>query len=281
MAKPYLIIFFLLSTLFGISQNDSLTSEWIVKGGLKDQAKLWSSPLRIKPKHLAVIVPLISLTGTALYFDESIYSSINKFNTKNVWAVNISSMLTYAGDGYMAIGISSTFYVLGHLTKNEKTLQTGALCYQAFIHSGIITGIGKVAFSRKRPVGEYGADWQPDGESIWHFFPGFLKSFQGEPQSNYSSFPSGHTSAAWSIATVVAKQYHETIWVPIVAYSLATAAGVTRMILNKHWTSDVIVGAAIGYGVGHFLFKNRNNTKWVLFPTASSKNVNLTGIYSF
>lgn len=275
----YLFIFIFQTSLFG--QNDTIQKEWILKGGGKDHAKLWSAPIRIRAKHLPVLLPLGAAVGAALYFDETIYTKINKFSSSHPSSISISQAFTYAGDGFTDIGIATSFYLAGHIIKNEKALQTGMLCYQAMIHTSIICNVSKMAFSRKRPVAGYGVDWQPDGVSAWYFFPAYLKSFKGEPQSNYASFPSGHTSTAWCIATVIAKQYKNTIWVPILSYSIATGVGISRMILNKHWSSDVLVGAALGYGVGHFLYKNRNNTSWVLLPTVAKKNVGLTGIYTF
>lgn len=64
------------------------------------------------------------------------------------------------------------------------------------------------------------------------------------------SFCSGHTSSAFSIATVFAEQYKDSPYVPAVAYGLATLAGLSRIYDNKHWASDAFVGAALGYFIG-------------------------------
>lgn len=65
--------------------------------------------------------------------------------------------------------------------------------------------------------------------------------------SNRHSFPSGHTATAFMTATMLNKEYgHLSPWVGIGAYSTATATGLMRMANNKHWLSDVLVGAGIG-----------------------------------
>ena len=65
--------------------------------------------------------------------------------------------------------------------------------------------------------------------------------------SDFRSFPSGHTTQAFVSATFVHKELgHLSPWYSIGAYTTATAAGVLRIMNNKHWLSDVLVGAGIG-----------------------------------
>lgn len=65
--------------------------------------------------------------------------------------------------------------------------------------------------------------------------------------SNRHSFPSGHTATAFMTATMLSKEYGDrSPWYSIGAYSVATATGLSRMANNKHWLSDVLVGAGIG-----------------------------------
>jgi len=65
--------------------------------------------------------------------------------------------------------------------------------------------------------------------------------------SDYRSFPSGHTTNAFVSATFLFNEYRDvSIWYGIAGYSVATATGVIRMLNNKHWMSDVLVGAGMG-----------------------------------
>ena len=65
--------------------------------------------------------------------------------------------------------------------------------------------------------------------------------------TNKQSFPSGHTATAFMTATMLSKEYgHISPWVSVGAYSVATATGLMRIANNKHWLSDVMVGAGIG-----------------------------------
>ena len=62
-----------------------------------------------------------------------------------------------------------------------------------------------------------------------------------------TSFPSGHTAQAFAAATFMAREYgHKSIWYSIGAYTVATGVGAMRVMNNRHWMSDVLVGAGIG-----------------------------------
>ena len=67
------------------------------------------------------------------------------------------------------------------------------------------------------------------------------------PNGGHGSFLSGHTATAFMGAILLAHEYgHKSIWIPIAGNSLATATGVLRILNNRHYVSDVLVGAAIG-----------------------------------
>ncbi|WP_201987266.1 phosphatase PAP2 family protein [Hymenobacter rubidus] len=63
-----------------------------------------------------------------------------------------------------------------------------------------------------------------------------------------TSFPSSHTSQAFLTATLLHEQYgHQYPWVSVSGYAVATATGAMRVLGNKHWATDVLAGAAIGF----------------------------------
>ena len=66
-------------------------------------------------------------------------------------------------------------------------------------------------------------------------------------QSNTQSFPSGHTSFAFAGAGVLDREFGRTsVLIPIAGYAMAGTTGYLRMVNDKHWISDVLVGAGIG-----------------------------------
>ena len=69
------------------------------------------------------------------------------------------------------------------------------------------------------------------------------------------SFPSGHTANAFLAASLVHKEFkHKSIWYGVGAYALATTVGMLRMLNNRHWESDVFVGAGLGILSVHLVY---------------------------
>jgi membrane-associated phospholipid phosphatase len=85
--------------------------------------------------------------------------------------------------------------------------------------------------------------------------------------SDRLSFPSGHTAQAFAAATFMAKEYGaRSPWYAVGAYGMATTVGAMRILNNKHWVSDVLVGAGIGilatnlvYMTHQYRWKNKNS----------------------
>jgi PAP2 superfamily len=114
-----------------------------------------------------------------------------------------------------------------------------------------------------------------------------LKEFtnvQRPDSSNYHSFPSGHTAQAFVAATFLHKEYgHKSIWYSIGGYTMASAIGILRVLNNRHWISDVLVGAGIGilstelvYATHQYKWTNRK-MKLAASPTFSKGSY---GVYA-
>ena len=72
-----------------------------------------------------------------------------------------------------------------------------------------------------------------------------------------SSFPSTHSIIAWSSAAVIASEYDGAM-TEITAYGLATGLSITRILARQHFPSDVLVGSAVGWMVGHYVFRKHH-----------------------
>ncbi len=82
--------------------------------------------------------------------------------------------------------------------------------------------------------------------------------------SNFMSFPSGHTNQAFVSATFMHKELgYLSPWYSIGAYTTATAVGMLRMMNNRHWLSDVLVGAGVGI--------LSTNIVYLVFPEGNSR----------
>lgn len=117
---------------------------------------------------------------------------------------------------------------------------TSSMLMESLITSSVWTGALKELTRRQRPreTDEELPDWTG---------PGMVFN-DDAVTSGLRSFPSGHTSGAWAIATVLAHQYPAHHIVPVLAYASAAAMGYARMVVGAHWFSDVAAGGLIGYG---------------------------------
>jgi membrane-associated phospholipid phosphatase len=67
-----------------------------------------------------------------------------------------------------------------------------------------------------------------------------------------SSFPSGHTIVAVSVATVIARRYRSHRWIPWAAYGFAGTIALSRITLRAHFPSDVVLGTVLGYAIARY-----------------------------
>jgi membrane-associated phospholipid phosphatase len=86
---------------------------------------------------------------------------------------------------------------------------------------------------------------------------------------NDQSMPSGHTAQAFLAASILhTEMKHRSNWYGVGAYTIASSVGVFRMLKNKHWQSDVFVGAGIGILCSHAAYLSHRN-RWGRKPTFS------------
>jgi membrane-associated phospholipid phosphatase len=91
--------------------------------------------------------------------------------------------------------------------------------------------------------------------------------------SENTSFPSGHVAQAFLGAAMIQKEYgHKSIWYPVGAYTIAASVAAFRVLNNRHYTSDVLVGAGIGMLSVHIAYWT-HQYKW-------NKNVTVMPMYS-
>jgi membrane-associated phospholipid phosphatase len=133
--------------------------------------------------------------------------------------------------GWASFAVLGGFYGGGAIAGDDKAkgVAIDGLIASA-IASGVITTSLKYVVGRSRPNA---------GKGVYHFRP-----FSGDV-----SFPSGHATQAFAVASVIATEY-KSAWVQVAAYGPALLVGFARLRHDAHWASDVTAGALIGIGVG-------------------------------
>ncbi len=148
------------------------------------------------------------------------------------------------GEPYFT-GIITGGLVLQSLVSGvKKNRETAFEIAQSFFYTASITAALKLSFGRARPL---------TGKDAFSFKP-----FQ-KIRNEFRSFPSGHTSTAFSLSTVLASRSKET-WQKIMLYFPAFVTAISRIYQNHHWLSDVFIGGCIGYFIGKFVTDLHNES---------------------
>ena len=165
--------------------------------------------------------------------------------------------------------IGGTMYAIGRLGGNERLADLGWHGTEAVLVGTVVYGLGKGVFGRARPETVDAAD--PRAFQ-------FGRGFGGGP---YASFPSGHTTTAFAAAAAVTSEtsrwWPKSTWIiaPLM-YGGATSVGLSRMYHNKHWASDVAMGALLGTFAGlkvvqyHHSHPDNRLDRWILGRTRVS-----------
>jgi undecaprenyl-diphosphatase len=124
-----------------------------------------------------------------------------------------------------------------YITGNQRQQQTALVMASALMRSMLATELIKNTVARPRP-----------GLNLSDV------NFNGAILRDTKSFPSGHTVASFTIATILANEYPDH---SIPLYLLATTVGVSRIYNGMHFPSDVIVGAIIGYMFARDALENK------------------------
>jgi membrane-associated phospholipid phosphatase len=206
---------------------------------LHDQKAIWTSPFHTS-KDNAKWWAIFGGT-TALLIATDKWTAKQLPNTHD--QLSVANWTSDIGAAYSLLPISGTFYFIGLGAGSERFRETGILGFEALANAAIVGNVIKLTTRRERPLEGNG-----NGD------------FWGSKASVLSaSFPSGHAISTWALASVVAHEYPHSILVPITAYGLAATVSASRFAARKHFASDIIVGGAMGWFIGDWVFAKRHN----------------------
>jgi membrane-associated phospholipid phosphatase len=191
--------------------------------------------------------------------------------SSKLYHASAAGFRTIAIPGAFIIG--GTMYAAGRLSHSERLAELGLFGTEALLIGEGAAGVMKSTFGRARPF----VDTVPNPDN-WQIFRGFSAG------DKYRSFPSGHTVAAFAAAAAVSAETSR--WWPSSVYFIgptmyggATLVGLSRMYENRHWASDVIMGAAIGTFAGtkvvryHLTHPGNRLDRWLLNASVSPSDL--------
>ena len=189
------------------------------------------NPFRLRQTLLICVLFIFPLTigldanadNILAQWDQQLFDHIYDAPPRSEPMWTVMEGITEFGHYRSVMGLSILLMAYG----NEDHRRTGRLLSSAYISTGILTYGVKQLVRRKRP----------------------LDDTLGNP-----AMPSGHASLAFSTATILGYRYPK--WrIPL--YIGAGLVGFSRIYLGRHYTSDVLAGAAIGTAMGVIVWHNR------------------------
>jgi hypothetical protein len=204
----------------------------LLKNIAEDQKALWIGPKNLRWIDADWLVPLGG-AAAAMFVTDTDYSK-HLSNSPN--RIKYSKDLSNYGLASM-VGIGGGLYLWGHITHDDHKIETGILAGEAAIDSLAPVYTMKYGLGRERPL---------------------QNNYQGQFFQGGVSFPSEHAAAAWSIASVIAHEYPGPL-TSLFVYGLASAVSLSRITAKQHFPSDVLVGSAIGWFEGMYVYRKHHD----------------------
>ena len=217
------------------------------------------------------------LTGALFLADEPVQRNALKLRNNNKAVANVGDFVSRFGGTYETYTLAA-FGAFGFIFKSEKIKTTTLLATQAYITGGAMEGLLKFVTGRQRP--SYYDSTSLEAEPKWHG-PLYKTGVDIYGNRVNSSFPSGHTTVAFAAATVFAMEYKGSAWIPIFSYSVATLIGLSRITNNKHWVTDVLAGAALGYFTGRQVVNNYHRFAKLKVPQEKKNTISFNLQYNY
>jgi membrane-associated phospholipid phosphatase len=170
-----------------------------------------------------VAISLVWSAGQRL--DNWVFLSFNLRGPRPIWLDRIMLGFTQIGSGFAVLGIALVLILASNRPLSYE-LMLGTLTLW------LVVELVKFVIHRPRP------------------FIGLTQARIVGYRARGRSFPSGHTSQTFFMATLMVQHFHASVWVAILLYTIALLVGVTRMYVGAHYPRDVVAGAILGTAWG-------------------------------
>ncbi|MFA5160874.1 MAG: phosphatase PAP2 family protein [Elusimicrobiales bacterium] len=223
---------------------------------VKDIIEVPVKPFHWDKKDLTIAGSVLGATGIAFIFDSQIRDYYyNPAHRNNFWD-SVSDVTTHFGDYKMQLPLIMGSWAAGLATGNSTLTKIAADGAEAsIIAAGLITPMLVYITGRALPC---------DGEDAYKFRPFTPMRY---------SFPSGHTTEAFTMAAVIDQNLrkHFGYWHTPFVYAMAVGTAHSRVYDETHYLSDVVLASGIGWGVGYWIANKPRNPEnsVMLLPSPS------------
>jgi len=203
------------------------------KIALEDGLSFWSAPARFSGRDWMIAGGTVAGTLGVMSADNYLYRTFS-IETDDQLPHSAWEIPTYYGEMEYASIFSAGLYAVGLVSGDKNIRVTGRLVLESLAFSGTVMVALRYMTARAGPAGD-----------AWNF-KGFQWSDEGQ------SFPSGHSVVAFAMSTVLAEQIDHPL-ARIGLYGFASLTAYSRVRFTQHWTSDVLVGSALGIASGLYV----------------------------
>ena len=231
----------------------------------------FTAPLHWNGKEWVIAGAFVGVEAALMAADEPVQRWSVNLSERNTQVHGVGQYVTQFGgtyEAYVLAGLGAYSFIF----KNQKLATTTLLATQSYITGAAVESVIKFISGRQRP-----ATYTIPNREIEPSFKGPFASptYDVNGKKLNSSFPSGHTTVAFAAATVFAMEYKNTKIVPILSYGAASLIGLSRITENRHWLTDVIAGAALGYFTGKHVVDNYHRFARLKSPQTNKLSFNL------
>lgn len=257
----FLLILILFSASCAQAEENIFTSTTALKDEVvrfgKEGLEVVKTPVDIKGNGLIGTLAVAGAVGLTYVFDTDIRNKVQ--GTKSSTLDKATDAGEIIGNPFVHIGIAGAVYGGGILADSPKWREIGEMLGEAALLADASGFLLKEAIGRSRPFVK--------GDK------GNFKPF--DFRSDYESMPSLHTASSFAMASVLASTSESNL-AKALYYSIATFVGFSRLYQDKHWASDIILGAAIGELCGRVVTSyHASNAKIAIAPMVSGSSATL------
>lgn len=210
------------------------------KGYLQSTKNLVTAPFHWQTKDWAKFGGWLGVSFATYQKDEQLQSWVQ--NQRTTSRDRFTDFLEPLGNKLTPIITMSSLYLYGSFTHKHHPRSIALKLLESYFFTGGLTQTIKLTSGRQRPD-------ESNSSKNWNLF---------QFKRGNSSFYSGHSTVAWMLATVFAHEFKSKKAVPIISYSLSTLASLSRIYVNKHWTSDVVIGSSLTFFVTKTILKRHS-----------------------
>jgi len=243
------ILFFLLIASVFFIGNIRAQNNYDFNQFADETADIVKHPLKWNPNDFLRLGLISGITIGLMQFDKTI-KDFSQQDTSLVRGIPLE-IGRYWGEPIPTLTIGLGFLLHGIIYENNVNKKVGFEVTQSFVYSTAITGSLKFIIGRARPY----TTNNPFSFNPCRYF-----------SDDYWSLPSGHTTIAFSLSTVLSENINSDI-LKILVYLPAFVTAYSRISYNNHWLSDVFLGGIIGFTMGKYITKVHNKNEWNISPT--------------